>query len=253
MGENRWRGYDPWPVPGAQEECWYLARTSRRGRRPRRAAPRQRATPTSTTRPTPCRRAAVRRCSPPRSRAARSIRGRTRTARMSFATLARRSSSPTPRSARSAHPLRLLVRARHRFCRPPRRCLSRWPRHRRRRRHHPRQRPRQLPRARRRRGRPAHPDRTRAPYRVQHRPLGDRDHLPPRPPPARRDHQQQPPALDSQPTPAAMASTRPSWQSPDSASSTIRSGRVGSTSRSASRRSSWRSDGCERSWRSRRS
>jgi uncharacterized protein len=25
MGENRWRGYDSWPVPGAQEECWYLA------------------------------------------------------------------------------------------------------------------------------------------------------------------------------------------------------------------------------------
>jgi putative CocE/NonD family hydrolase len=25
MGENRWRGYDTWPVPGAQEECWYLA------------------------------------------------------------------------------------------------------------------------------------------------------------------------------------------------------------------------------------
>lgn len=25
MGENRWRGYDAWPVPGATEEHWYLA------------------------------------------------------------------------------------------------------------------------------------------------------------------------------------------------------------------------------------
>lgn len=25
MGENRWRGYDAWPVLGTQEECWYLA------------------------------------------------------------------------------------------------------------------------------------------------------------------------------------------------------------------------------------
>lgn len=25
MGENRWRGYDSWPVPGAVEECWYLS------------------------------------------------------------------------------------------------------------------------------------------------------------------------------------------------------------------------------------
>lgn len=25
MGENRWRGFDTWPVPGAQEEHWYLA------------------------------------------------------------------------------------------------------------------------------------------------------------------------------------------------------------------------------------
>ncbi len=24
MGENRWRGYDEWPVPGAREEHWYL-------------------------------------------------------------------------------------------------------------------------------------------------------------------------------------------------------------------------------------
>ena len=25
MGENRWRGYDAWPIPGAVEEHWYLA------------------------------------------------------------------------------------------------------------------------------------------------------------------------------------------------------------------------------------
>lgn len=25
MGENRWRGYDAWPIPGAREERWYLA------------------------------------------------------------------------------------------------------------------------------------------------------------------------------------------------------------------------------------
>ncbi len=24
MGENRWRGYETWPVPGAREERWYL-------------------------------------------------------------------------------------------------------------------------------------------------------------------------------------------------------------------------------------
>ncbi len=25
MGENRWRGYDAWPIPGAREDRWYLA------------------------------------------------------------------------------------------------------------------------------------------------------------------------------------------------------------------------------------
>ena len=52
MGENRWRGYETWPVPGAREERWHLqAAGAWREGRPPAASP----TSTTTTRETPSR------------------------------------------------------------------------------------------------------------------------------------------------------------------------------------------------------
>ena len=50
MGENRWRGYEEWPVPGAYEERWHLRGG---GRLAREAPSRASRTSTTTTRGTP--------------------------------------------------------------------------------------------------------------------------------------------------------------------------------------------------------
>jgi putative CocE/NonD family hydrolase len=97
MGENRWRGFDRYPVPGARVEDWHL----QPDRGLDRAAPTTaRPTPTSTTRPTRFPPSAARRCSGRRCRPARSTSARSRRGRTSCPTPARRWSGRTRCSAR---------------------------------------------------------------------------------------------------------------------------------------------------------
>ena len=150
MGENRWRGYETWPVPGAREERWYLqaAGASRAGRppaatpddvrlRPRGPCPHHRRGHPPGPHPPPRRPGpATQRVAPRRSRLHQ-----------------RRPATGLHRARRGPRDaLRRLLRPRHGLRRPARGRPSRRAGHRRRRRHHPGQRPGELPGTRRHQG-----------------------------------------------------------------------------------------------------
>ena len=134
MGENRWRGFDHIPVPGA-----YASRTGTCSPAAGSTAPPRptvRPTPTSTTRPTRCPPSAARRCSGRRCRPApfdqREIEARPDVLSYTSAPLA---AALHGARRRVGHPVRGLVRARHRLRRPARRRAPRRPRRQHRRRH----------------------------------------------------------------------------------------------------------------------
>ena len=205
MGENRWRTYDTWPVPGAQEERWFLASGGHAN-----------------------------------TRYGDGTLGRTQAPGADADTFAYDPAEPVPTrgGATLLHPAiprgavdqgpnedrpDVLCYTSEPFAAPytvigtvavtlfaassapdtdfVARLVDVYPDGRAigdRRRDHPRQRARQLPGWRVRLHR-ADPDRAGADLRIHDRPLGDRDHLPPRPSAARGDHQFQLPALGSQP------------------------------------------------------
>ncbi len=170
MGENRWRGFDRWPVPGAREDRWYF----HGGRRDRRRRGRRRAVARA-ARPGAARQLRLRPARPgPDDRRRDPDAGADPL----------RAARPAPERGAPGHPplhqrpagarlhrhragvgraLRRVVGAGHRFRRAAGRRPPGWPGVQRHRRRDPRQRPRELPRARRHPPDPPQPDRARPP------------------------------------------------------------------------------------------